>query len=303
MENPLLAEYLNGGVQVSIYQDGTKIRETLNDTPPVMPEQMDLKITNWCDAKCHWCHEGSTLKGRHGDIEAMLSILSPLPAGVEIAIGGGDPLSHPDFIPFVKALHRQGLIANVTVNGAHIDRHLGVLENLTSKNIIKGVGVSYAGNIPEWDYPNMVLHVISGIDSPRILDIPRHLKVLILGYKKHGRGLKLYDKKSLEIDVKIKSWYRELPIWARRHHLSFDNLAISQLNPRRLFASQESYDKRFMGEEGQFSLYLDGVTQTYGLSSYSADRQDWTHIQDMYQRVRNLNEKPVEDCVEVPPKL
>ena len=48
---------------------------------------MDLKITDWCDAGCAWCHEGSTLRGRHADLDEALELLSVLPAGAEIAIG------------------------------------------------------------------------------------------------------------------------------------------------------------------------------------------------------------------------
>jgi hypothetical protein len=52
-----LASYRNGGFEVSVLSDGTKIRETLDAAlPPVLPEQMDLKITDWCDAGCAWCH-------------------------------------------------------------------------------------------------------------------------------------------------------------------------------------------------------------------------------------------------------
>lgn len=44
---PLLASYHNGGYQVDIFADGTKVRvETEASLPPAMPEQMDLKLTD-----------------------------------------------------------------------------------------------------------------------------------------------------------------------------------------------------------------------------------------------------------------
>jgi organic radical activating enzyme len=42
-----------------------------------------------------------------------------MPAGVEIAIGGGNPLSHPDFDDFVVTLSENGTICNVTINEKH----------------------------------------------------------------------------------------------------------------------------------------------------------------------------------------
>lgn len=44
---PLLASYRNGGYEVAIYADGTKVRTEVDASqPPVLPEQMDLKLTD-----------------------------------------------------------------------------------------------------------------------------------------------------------------------------------------------------------------------------------------------------------------
>ncbi len=79
VESPILHEYKNGGYHVSLHSDGTKLRHVVDPTvPPLFPEQMDLKITDWCDAGCSWCHERSTRRGAHGDIDAMLGLLKAL---------------------------------------------------------------------------------------------------------------------------------------------------------------------------------------------------------------------------------
>lgn len=53
MDNNLLTSHKNGSCQISIYEDGTKIREWENGIFPQVkcPESIDLKITNFCDAK------------------------------------------------------------------------------------------------------------------------------------------------------------------------------------------------------------------------------------------------------------
>lgn len=68
----LLGIYKNGNYRVRIYDDGTKVRETIdpNDNKFIaeFPESIDLKITNRCDMGCKMCHENSTIDGAHGDI-------------------------------------------------------------------------------------------------------------------------------------------------------------------------------------------------------------------------------------------
>ena len=103
----LLQKYKNGNVDVEIYTDGTKIQEwegDYKDAKPEFPNSMDVKITNYCDLNCPFCHEESTTKGKHGDLNKLLEILSDLPKGVEIAIGGGNPLDHPDLMYFLYSL-------------------------------------------------------------------------------------------------------------------------------------------------------------------------------------------------------
>jgi hypothetical protein len=286
----LLHGWRNGGWQVELYSDGTKVRTEVDPRqPPLLPEQMDFKLTDWCDAGCAWCHEKSTPKGAHGSVERSLALLRELPPGVEIAIGGGDPLSHPEFERFVRGLRSLGLVPSVTVNGRHLERHRDVLERLTGQGQLFGVGVSYSKEhgLPQWDYPHMVLHLIAGVDHPSVLDeANRRMKVLLLGYKRFGRGQKLFEVRAQEVQQTLSAWYRELFHVAQSHHLSFDNLAIEQLKPERLFSSCLDYEQRYMGPEGQFSMYLDAVTETFALSSYSAERFAWSNMREMFARVR-----------------
>lgn len=103
----LLHSYPNGNYIVSIFDDGTKVRHNnLSYFAPDFPESIDLKISNQCDMGCRMCHENSTPDGKHGDLS--LPFLSTLRAGTELAIGGGNPLVHPDLIPFLERMKDQG---------------------------------------------------------------------------------------------------------------------------------------------------------------------------------------------------
>jgi hypothetical protein len=284
----LLASYENGGYHVDVFADGTKVRTALDPAiPPRLPEQMDLKITDWCDAGCAWCHEQSTPKGKHGNVDRTLALLADLHPGTEVAIGGGDPLSHPEFERFVRGLRGLGLVPSVTVNGRHLARHRAALDRLTGDGQLFGVGVSYHDSIPDWHYEHMVLHLIAGVNPPSVLDeATRRMKVLLLGYKQFGRGKKLFEVRKQEVQATIAAWYRELFVVAQNHHLSFDNLAIEQLKPQRLFEDKAAYRRQYMGPEGEFSIYVDAVTETFALSSYSAERFEWSNMRDMFAQVR-----------------
>lgn len=288
MNSPVLMHtYSNGGTRVELYRDGTKVRTQVSALPPVWPEQMDLKLTDACDAGCAWCHEESTPKGKHSDIHQTLAMLDGLPAGVEIAIGGGDPLMHPEFSTFVRELRSRGIVPSVTVNGRHLARSRDTLERLIADGCLFGVGVSYHEALPDWDYENMVLHLIAGVNSPAVWDQASHsYKVLLLGYKQFGRGRKLFELRPEPVKRTLSEWYRMLPLVAREHHLSFDNLAIEQLRPQRLFRDPSDFERQYMGPEGQHSMYVDAVEQQFGLCSYSAKRTSWSNIKDMFQAVR-----------------
>ena len=79
---------------------------------------------------------------------------------------------------------------------------------------------------------------------------------------------------------------------AKAHKLSFDNLAITQLKPQRLFADPAEFALRYMGPEGAYSMYVDAVSETYGLSSYSDTRYPWSDLQTMFSHVRNMQSAP-----------
>ncbi len=265
----LIASYNNGN-DVSIYDDGTKTREGNNTAS--FPESIDVKITDWCDAACLYCHERSTIRGKHGDLSFLLNVTKNLPAGVEFAIGGGHPLSHPEFDELVQVLtETRGIICNVTINEKHFEQERAHLEKLIDKGFIKGVGYSYSTKPLEWDYPHACTHVIIGVSYYNELEsiIEKNSgKVLLLGYKNYGRGIKYINVHDNDVNKKRLSWYRNLFSAVRIAHISFDNLGIQQLKPERLFLNDpHAYEEFFMGDDGKYTMYLDVVSKQYARSS------------------------------------
>lgn len=293
----LLGEYINGNYNVSIYSDGTKVRETLvpEDTEFIseFPECMDVKITNNCDMGCAYCHENSTVDGLHGELlnNEFINTLNPY---TEIAIGGGNPLAHPQLVEFLEMLKSKNIIANITVNQTHFMQDTSFIDNLISADLVKGVGVSFTHYDESFvklaqEYPNLVLHVINGVVNFNDLKkmFGKDLKVLILGYKNIRRGIDYYSQK---VEDNKKIIYDNIcKIVAGFKVTSFDNLAINQLKLKRIFADKD-WNEFYMGDDGQFTMYIDLVKREFARSSTSPKRYEiFDNIGDMFRVVKAEN--------------
>lgn len=294
----ILGSYKNNDYTCTMFSDGTKIRWNDKDSfNPVKPESIDLKITNMCNMGCNMCHENSTPDGKHGDILNLPFIDTMFPYS-EVAIGGGNPLMHPDLIEFLEHLKERKIIASMTVNQMHFMQNINLLKELTDKKLIYGLGISYIGGRHDnciesiKQFPNAVVHVINGIvhmDSLEAL-ANNDLKILVLGYKEFRRGKTLYDECGREIDSLKSQFYDMLPKivndgWFKC--ISFDNLAIKQLEPKRLM-SEEDYASFYMGDDGSFTMYVDAVNRQFAKSSVSTERYDlMDDIADMFKVIKD----------------
>ena len=289
-----IGSYINGNTTVSIFDDGTKIRMTKDAFfNPEKPESMDMKITNMCDMGCPQCHEKSVPDGKHGDI-TDIPFLDTLNPYTEIAIGGGNPLAHPDLIPFLIMLSAKNFIPNMTVNQFHFQTNFEKIDRLVDAQLIYGLGISLNNAFEEGfiervqKFPNAVIHVIAGVtplaDIKRLYDCG--LKVLILGYKKFGRGEAYYAAHEL-VDQNITALRDELPEMIKHFNVvSFDNLAVEQMNVRSLL-SEDEWNEFYMGNDGEFTMYVDMVNRQFAKSSVSTTRYPISDdIAEMFQKVR-----------------
>lgn len=293
----LLGRYKNGNFVTTILSDGTKIRETKDDEfIPSFAENMDCKISNQCDRLCKFCHEGSTPDGKHGDIlnEKFIDTLHPYQ---EIAIGGGDATSHPDLIPFLQKLKERKVIANMTVNQIHFEKKQELIKKLVDEKLIYGLGVSLVNPTKHFielmkQYQNAVIHVINGVLKPEDIKVleNNNLKMLILGYKHLRRGNEYFETEQNDIEIKQKWLYENLEnIIQKFKVVSFDNLAIEQLNVKRLL-TQKEWDEFYMGDDGKVTYYVDMVERKFAQSSTAPfdKRYDLLDsVDDMFKVITN----------------
>ena len=296
----LIGKYINGNVNTRIYSDGTKIRETMDDEfRPEFPENFDCNISTYCTNGCAFCYAGCSEKGRDADLMSFTNIWDNLHPYTEIALNlNSDIPAH--FTEFLEMLKEKRVIANVTINQRQLIEFWDYLLELTEKKLIHGIGISLNNideliglNIPK-HFPNAVIHTIVGITTDneymKLAD-GRH-KVLILGYKTVGRGTKYYlDEMSSYyyyfgwLNKNLESLMDKFKV------LSFDNLALEQLNVQRLL-TPEQWEQFYMGDDGSFTLYVDLVSETFARNSITNVKYpiDGMNVDEMFKVIQRENE-------------
>lgn len=295
--------YKNGNYTVTLDTvTGTKIRENdLDFFEPDTVESMDIKITNCCDMGCPMCHENSTPDGKHADILGP-SFLDKLHPYTELAIGGGNPLEHPDLYEFLVKCKERKFIPSMTINQKHFEANYDLVKKLVDEELIYGLGISLVAPTTEFiklvkTIPNAVIHIINGLVSlPKLIKMKDHdLKILILGYKIFRRGATLYETQAPNITACQLMLYQYLPRIIEENWfkvVSFDNLAIEQLEPQRLM-SEEEWSEFYMGDDGigdgftSASMYVDMVERKYAKNSCDPVRYDLLPtIEEMYNSLK-----------------
>ena len=289
-----LGSYKNGNYTVTIFEDGTKIRHTEDDEfNAVFPENFDCKICNRCDMNCPQCHEKSTCDGKLGNLNR--EFIKHLREYTEISIGGGNPLEQPDLVDFLKELRERKVIANITVNQVHFMKYKNFLKSLTDGGLIHGLGISLVNPTIEFievvkEFPNAVIHVINGMFTA--LDYielrNNNLKILILGYKNFGRGVDYHKIAEQQISKNMNWLSKCLPTMLKEFNVvSFDNLAIKQLNVQSML-SQEDWEKFYMGDDGQHTMYIDLVEGVFAKNSTATKRYPLMNtIEEMFAVIKN----------------
>ena len=116
------------------------------------------------------------------------------------------------------------------------------------------------------------------------------VKILILGYKDFGRGHDLLQRANGIIQVQL-NWLKEhIKEYAGKYKVvSFDNLAIEQLEIKNILAKNE-WERFYQGDDGTHTMYVDLVKKQFARTSTSTKRYDLLDdIDDMFKVIKNEN--------------
>ena len=114
--------------------------------------------------------------------------------------------------------------------------------------------------------------------------------MLILGYKQLRRGAEWYEKEWENVQ-RLQGWLKtELSEFISQFSvISFDNLALEQLNIRQLLTDEE-WEEFYMGSDGDFTFYMDLVAGTFSKNSVAPENERYPlmdSVDDMFNFIHN----------------
>ena len=139
----------------SIYFNGKTIRIAIDPKKPItelkQPEFFDVKITGSCAGNCEYCYMSSESSDSHYDniiekTNSFFGTMSDNDKPYQVAIGGGEPTLHPEFINVLKTFYDLGITPNYTTNGMHINSKI---IDATTK---------YCGGVAVSCHPHLITH-------------------------------------------------------------------------------------------------------------------------------------------------
>lgn len=256
-------------------------KEVLFDKAP-FPELVDLKITDYCEHNCSYCYQSSSKNGQHAkcqDIQSIIYTLSQL-GTFEVAIGGGDPIKHPDILNILKHCRDNDIVPNFSTrsvdwlsNIEYAKQVIGLVGSIAfsvyeKADIIKIINAHYSNILSENKF---VIHHVCGSLSEynfiKFIDQVKcfGLKVVFLGFKDNGLGKQYKEKKPDNFDYNIPLILHEKSLryygcdtsFVQKYKDTLEELGISP--------------KLYYAEEGKYSMYINAVDQTIAKSSYDEE--------------------------------
>ena len=279
---------------------GTKLRLIINNTGESViipqkssyPDLVDMKITDFCSFGCKYCYQGSTSKGNHAELYEIRWIIDELSRRevFEIAFGGGEPTSHPNFIEILEYANRNHIVPNFTTrnlnwlyhNYEKIRNTIGSLAfSVDDSSQVENVAaLAHLNNI---EYGKLCIQYVLESNSEYNLEkiieacYKGILPLTLLGFKRISRGGN-YHRSDNSNWLKIIEKCRENNMII---NIGVDTAIVQQYADQLKDFPHWMYHKH----EGAFSWYIDCVTQTMGASSY----HETTSYENMYNFSKHFN--------------
>lgn len=248
-----------------------------------LPELVDIKITDFCQAGCRFCYQGSTPAGKHASWERLNNIrvvLAELEV-FEVALGGGEPTEYPDFSDLLVSFwDRHRIVANVSTRNLHWLAYKSKAIFTYDRPGAIGFSVSTMAELdalahiidshdidPDRIKVHLALGVVDDLRSMLKFCHDNYMTILLLDYKHLHRGA-LHTPRDYSNWLEIVEELRkqnccpkigiDTPLAAKYQDV-LDESGI----PRILYSTREA----------ETSLYIDAVEWKFGPSSYCSEEQ------------------------------
>jgi hypothetical protein len=268
-------------------ETGTKVRMSFgNDGKNVEPEKaispelVDVKITDFCPFNCKFCYQDSTENGKHADRNFLnqLAYAFKEMRVFEVAIGGGEPTLHPDFVDILRTFRRNGIVPNFTTKSiSWLNDHPKRQEILKvagafALSIVSAQEVVLLADLrDQYGIParqinaQYVMGTSDMVEFEQILKtaVEKKLRLTLLGYKTNGRGDQFEPKDYSDWTTILKTVNEE----AKGYFQIGIDTALARDYQGQL-ADLGVPKWCYEVEEGKFSMYVDAVTSKVAKSSY-----------------------------------
>lgn len=287
--------------------------KTLEDNPTFapVPELADISISNKCSKGCSFCYKDSMPDGKVMSVEEYCQVLdsmySPEYGNVfQVAIGGGEPLEHPDFLKIVDETAKRGIVLNFTTNGQLLNvkickvikGKIGAMaisassisdlkKNRTAIDCAKELKVNIHYILSETSIEEAT-EIVNGVYNDLLKGINA---IVFLTYKPAGRGT---TDKVLKNGKELNAFIEAVKAPKTSCKIGFDACFVPMLM-RRKSVRREMVD---VCEGGFFSVYIDenmcvspcsfsGGRDAYSLREYGFYDIWLNKLQDYRERVKN----------------
>jgi hypothetical protein len=266
----------NGGQPVT-----ARFRWALDPGPAIVraevPELVDVSIADYCVTGCAYCYRGSTPQGGWASVEQVRAVISAL-RGIgttEIAIGGGEPLQHPEIWKILEDFwtREDGPYLHVTT------RELGWLQVPAQRQLMLDRVTAFGFSVDtarqaktvidafaaEGVASRVKLQVIAGVMSTsqvrETLDVAgeHDVGVLLLGYKETGRGSSVRTRHVLAPEILQHDTGASVGI---------DTVLAQQWAP---WLAEHAWPGSYTLQEGAFSCFIDAVSGKLYRSSFEQE--------------------------------
>lgn len=231
------------------------------------PELLDISITNWCDQGCSFCYRQSTVQGDHmklSDYRKIMKQAQELEV-LQIALGGGNPNQHPEFVEILKCTHEHGIVPCYTTNGRGLSEEILKATKEYCGSVAISIYEPYSEFKPKVDKfieYDIKVNVHFVLDSKSIntaiawlKNVPEFLNginsIIFLNYKpigrKPNRSLLLKDQEKISEFFELVE-NKKLPF-----KVGFDSCSISGV-ARYLKSNSRLYEGC---DAGRFSAFID----------------------------------------------
>lgn len=259
--------YWSAFQNASTYQNMqvTRFRWAVEPGAPIaraeVPELVDLSVGNRCTTGCRYCYRGSTPEQGYASAKDVLAAIHALRSlgTFEVALGGGEPLQHPEIEEIAKSLHENDVCVHVTTRELDwltqpkrrrlfLDKfsHFGFsVDNVAA---MKRASEMFEAEAIR-DRINYQI-VVGAMSQSALQDMltyakAKYLRVTLLGYKTSGFGANV---KPRPIDPAAL----DLP-----YCVGIDSVLVQQWSA---WLEKHAWSGSYTLGEGTFSCFVDAVT-------------------------------------------